>query len=359
MVQPKHPSRRKANLTAVYVIAGSTERFQRVHNRLLELGVQPPATHMQHVPCCIPGCSLPHARRLTHGMQSLVLTHAAIWWRTWHTPGSRVAIFEDDVDSHAKDAADERNHRLDLTHHVDNMVQLYGWCEKYRCTHAYGIDSYAGKMLWLQFNTSAPMASAPSGSGCEKIDTITSSYCLEGAPEFHRSRTNRTHNRQLRNLQRCYSWPGWPYGGLFGNGKFGQNRSMANYLHKQKGGSAEYRNTTVLHEPEKYTPRKMAVIAQQARIAALLSAFQARSAGLFSCLSSCATATSRRATSAPGAIVTTTTGRHVYPVNPKLEHRCRQNCSMVFPPLKKKQRAFIEKYNKAKQSAKKPSLREG
>lgn len=221
------------NLTAVWVIAGSIERFQRVHDRLLQLGVQPPAEWVHHVPCCIPGC-----KRLAPGEQSLSQTHSSLWRRAWETGVGRAAIFEDDVET--------THSSVDLCQGFQKQLLLFGHCEKYKCLHAYAIDAHAGRQLWLAWNASLNLPPYY----CTNTDIVASNFCLMN---------RRFANNTLRpaGLRGCTQFKGHPGGGLFGEGIFGQNRSMANYLHARKGkGKRVNANSTILNEPVTYTYKK-------------------------------------------------------------------------------------------------------
>ena len=219
------------NLTAVWVISGSFVRFRRVHDRLLELGVQPHAQWVHHVPCCIPGC-----KRLAPGEQSLSQTHASLWKRASEMGTGRVAVFEDDVET--------MHMRVNLSVGFDRQLLLYGHCEKYKCLHAYGVDAYAGRRLWLAWTES--LNAKP--HLCTNADIVASSYCWT----TRRFLSNRT--LKPPNAQGCMRFRGRPGVGLFGEGIFGQNRSMPNYLHARFGkGKRVYANSTILNEPVKFT----------------------------------------------------------------------------------------------------------
>lgn len=218
-------------VTAVWVIAGSFVRFRRVHDRLLELGVQPPAEWVHHVPCCIPGC-----KRLAPGEQSLSQTHSSLWKRASEMGAGRAAIFEDDVET--------ARTSVDLSEGFDRQLLLYGHCEKYKCLHAYGVDAHAGRQLWLAWNES--LHALP--HRCTNTDIVASGYC------WNTRRYKSNHTSKPLDAQGCMRFRGKPGDGLFGEGIFGQNRSMANYLHARVGkGKRVYADSTKLNEPVKMT----------------------------------------------------------------------------------------------------------
>ena len=250
----------RANLTNVFIIAGNDVRFARLRDRLIELGVFPVAEHIQHVPCCIPGC-----KTLSAGEQSLSLTHSSLWKRAADTPGSRFAIFEDDAETHTKPGYVAEQ----MLRRYHGQLLLYGHCEGYKCLHAYGVDAVAGAKLWHKWNEwtwgpdYATTTVREKPQRCDSTDIVAFYYCTE------RMYQSGVHLARPPEEQGCARWAGlpgsWPniHGGLFGDGMWGQNRSMANYLHNGVGRRT-YANTTTLNVP----PREAAI---SARVAAIKS----------------------------------------------------------------------------------------
>lgn len=183
------------------------ERFKRAASFVDSLDVWMVAARRLH-PAAVPpsvACNSSTAFAQS-GVLSLSATHAAAWEEVLSTNDS-LTIFEDDIDAAAPAVARSRLRALATSRrrpHECDLV-LLGHCgrSERRCTHAYVVTPRAAHWMLSYYHAHA---------GCVQPDDPQEVFCQQPGVC-------------------CHSAQGKPGPGLFGGGIFGQNRSMAHYLH--------------------------------------------------------------------------------------------------------------------------------